>query len=220
MELLKKLRVDTAKPLWLINTPANCMDLFTQFAIKEKLGKQKPVPQLILFALDSKELAHYLSILTGYISPETIFWIAYPKKNGTISSDLILMSSWDVVNQLGYRGQTSVLINDDWTGLRVTNAPPKKPSTYNIAPEDRNIEGIDFVKRTVKLPPDALAAMRKQMGIEAFFNSMSFTHKKEHVIAILEAKKEETRIRRIEKMIEMLQQKMSVKHATKKSPKQ
>ncbi len=66
------------------------------------------------------------------------------------------MKSWDIVFQSGYRPQTSVSINGDWTGLRVTNAPAKKPSTYNIAPEDRNIEGIDFVKRTVQLPADAL----------------------------------------------------------------
>jgi uncharacterized protein YdeI (YjbR/CyaY-like superfamily) len=45
----------------------------------------------------------------------------------------------------------------------------------------------------------------------AFFNSMAFSHKKEHVIAILDAKKEDTRRRRIEKMVELLLQKMHVK---------
>ena len=220
MELLKKLRLNTGQPLWLINAPANCLDLFPQFTIKEKLGKEKPLPQLILFAIDSKELEHYLSLLTNYILPQTIFWIAYPKKSGAISSDLIHMSSWDIIFQSDYRPQTSASINNDWTGLRVTNAPPKKPSTYNIAPEDRKIEGIDFLKRTVKLPPDALAAVRKHTGMESFFNAMSFTHKKEHVIAILDAKKEDTRRRRIEKMLAMLEQKMHVKPAAKKSPKQ
>ena len=211
MELFKKLRINIDKPLWIINAPVDCLDLFVDLTIKQKTGKEKPVGQLMLFATDRKELAHYLHLLAPYISPETLFWIAYPKKSGAISSDLIEMKSWDVVFRSGYRPQTSVSINDDWTGMRVTNAPAKKPSTYNLAPEDRNIEGIDFVKRTVLLPSDGLAAVRKHKGMEAFFNSMSFTHKKEYVTAIIDAKKEDTRRRRIEKMIEMLQQKMHVK---------
>lgn len=211
MDLLKKLRINIDKPLWVINAPANCLSLFEQLTIKKKTGKEKAVGQLILFATDSKELTHYLPILAPHISPETLFWIAYPKKSGAISSDLILMKSWDSVFQSGYRPQTSVSINDDWTGMRVTNAPAKKPSTYNLAPEERNIEGIDFVKRTVQLPADALAAVNKYKGMAAFFNSMSFSHKREYVTAIAEAKKEDTCRRRIEKMVALLQQKMHIK---------
>jgi hypothetical protein len=208
MDLLKKLRIDTDKPLWLINIPSNCEYLFEELAIKKRTGKERPVPQLILFAASSTELTHYLPLLADHIVPETLFWIVYPKKSGALVSHMGQMSNWDFVFSSGYRPQTSVSINDDWTGLRVTNALPKKPSTYNIAPEERNIEGIDFVKRTVKLPADALAAMKGYKGMAAFFEAMAFTHKKEHVAAILDAKKEETRRRRIEKMIEMLHQKM------------
>lgn len=211
MELLKKLRIKTEEPIWLINAPADTLYLFDDLTVKEKLGKEKSVSQLILFAADSRELAHYITKLAPYIGHETLFWIAYPKKSGSISSDLIKMEGWDVMFQSGYRGQTSVSINDDWTGMRFTNAPAKKPSTYNLPPEERNIEGIDFIKRTVKLPPDALAAVKKHKGLEDYFSSLAFTHKKEHVVAILDAKKPETRTRRIEKMIEMLQQKMHAK---------
>ena len=211
MELIKKLRIKTEEPLWLINCPDNCHNLFNDLILRVKPGKEKPAGQLILFATDSGELDRYIVKLTPYLTPETLFWIAYPKKSGAISSDLIEMKSWDMVFQSGYRPQTSVSINDDWTSLRVTNAPPKRPSTYNLAPEDRNIEGIDFIKRTVQLPADALAAVRKHKGLEPYFNALAFSHKKEHVIAILDAKKEDTRRRRIEKMIDMLQQKMHAK---------
>lgn len=211
MDLLKKLHVNIDKPLWVINAPANCLYLFDGLTIKQKTGKEKPVSQLIVFLTSSNELVHYIDKLAPYIGHETLFWIAWPKKSGAVSSDLIHMKSWDVVFNSGYRGQTSVSINDNWTGFRVTNAPPKKPPTYGIAPEDRNVEGIDFVKRTVQLPADALVAVRRYKGLENYFNSLAFTHKKEHVMAILDAKKVDTRRRRIEKMIEMLQQKMHIK---------
>lgn len=208
MELLKKLRINTGKPLWLINAPADCRSLFEEATIKEKLSGKTPVDQLVLFAADSGVLARWLPLLAGYISHDTLFWIAYPKKSGAIVSDLIQMKAWDIVFQSGYRGQSSAAINDDWSGLRVTNAPKSKPTICDLPMDERKVEGIDFVNRTVQLPPDALAAARKHPGVEAAFNALSFTHKKEHVQAIVEAKKEETRARRIEKMIAMVSTKM------------
>ena len=207
MELLKKLRIDTEKPLWMVNAPESCVNLFSEVEVKEKLGSKKPLPQIMLFVTDSITLGHYIAALTDYITPETLLWVCYPKKSGAIKSDL-QMENWDTVFQSGFRPQTSVSIDENWTGLRVTNAPPKKPSTYNIPPEARNIEGVDFVNRTVQLPADAAKALKKHKGMTDFFNAMAFTHQKEYVQAIVEAKKEETRARRIEKTVEMLAQKM------------
>lgn len=208
MVLLKKLRIDTSLPLWAINLPGDCKILFEELEVKQKLSGKTPVSQLILFAEDSGILARWIPLLAEYVGQQTLFWIAYPKKTGAIASDLIQMKPWDIVFQSGYRGQTSVSINDDWTGMRFTNAPKSKPSICDLPVEERKMEGIDFVNRTVQLPSDALAAVKKHSGMEAFFNAMAFTHKKEHVLAILDAKKEETRTRRIEKMIEMLNENM------------
>ena len=121
------------------------------------------------------------------------------------------MKAWDIVFKSGYRGQTSVSINDTWTGMRFTNAPKKTATICDLPMEERKVEGIDFVNRTVHLPADALSALNKYKGMAAFFSAMSFTHKKEYVQAIVDAKKEETRKRRIEKTIEMLLQKMMAK---------
>lgn len=211
MDLKKKFRIDIDRPLWVINAPDDCMELFAKCDVKEKLPAKKQVGQVLLFAQDSKELAHYLSVLGGHIGHETLFWIFYPKKSGRRQSDLVLVKSWELVFQLGYRGQSSASLTDDWTGLRVTNAPKKEPTICDLPMEERKLEGIDFVQRTVQLPKDAIAALGKHKGMLDFFNAMSFTHKKEYVMAIVDAKKEETRKRRIEKMAAMLQQKMRAK---------
>ena len=51
------------------------------------------------------------------------------------------------------------------------------------------------------LPPDAVKAMKPYKGLEEFFYSMSFSHTREYIEAIVDAKKPETRKRRIEGMI-------------------
>ena len=64
----------------------------------------------------------------------------------------------------------------------------------------------DSEKRTVEVPPDLAAALEKS-GLSESFSKLSYTLQKEAVNAVREAKREETRIRRIEKTIEMLKEK-------------
>jgi hypothetical protein len=57
--------------------------------------------------------------------------------------------------------------------------------------------------REVAVPPELTARMKKA-GVLEFFESLSFTHRKEYSRWIAEAKKEETRARRLDKAIELL----------------
>lgn len=61
----------------------------------------------------------------------------------------------------------------------------------------------DLEKRTVELPEDLAEALKKEDLTEVFLK-MSYTHQKEYVNAINEAKKAETRVRRIGKAIELI----------------
>jgi hypothetical protein len=57
--------------------------------------------------------------------------------------------------------------------------------------------------RTVDTPPD-LEKLLKKEGLLAGFRKLSYTHRKEYVRWITEARKEETRQRRLAKCVEML----------------
>ena len=61
----------------------------------------------------------------------------------------------------------------------------------------------DTEKRAVEVPKDLAEALKKA-DLTDVFAKMSFTHQKEYARAIEDAKKEETRLRRIEKTIEQL----------------
>ncbi len=57
--------------------------------------------------------------------------------------------------------------------------------------------------RTVDVPPD-LAAELSKAGLQNAWDRLAFTHKKEHVRSITDAKKPETRKNRIEKTVAMV----------------
>jgi len=61
----------------------------------------------------------------------------------------------------------------------------------------------DAGERTVEVPDD-LAAALAEAGLRESFDGLSFSHRREHVNAINDAKKPETRARRIAKALEML----------------
>jgi len=64
---------------------------------------------------------------------------------------------------------------------------------------------LDTAPREVEVPTDLAAALKKA-GMRAAFDALAYTHRKEHVRAIEEAKAPETRARRIDKAVAMVMQ--------------
>ncbi len=62
---------------------------------------------------------------------------------------------------------------------------------------------LDTEPRTVEVPADFAEALEAS-GLRAAFDKLAFTHRKEHVRAIEEAKAADTRARRIAKAIEKI----------------
>lgn len=62
---------------------------------------------------------------------------------------------------------------------------------------------LDDAPRTVDVPTDFAAALKKA-NARAAFDALAFSHRKEHVRAIEEAKAPETRARRIAKAVEKI----------------
>jgi len=62
----------------------------------------------------------------------------------------------------------------------------------------------DTAPRVVEVPEDLQKVLDRHPKAKEAFDRLSYTHRKEHVNAILAAKKEETRQRRIDNTIKML----------------
>ena len=63
----------------------------------------------------------------------------------------------------------------------------------------------DEAIRTVEVPAE-FASLMKKAGLLPFFEKLSYTHRKEYCRWITEAKKEETRVKRLQKAIAMLKE--------------
>src|SRR6266498_3773078 len=63
---------------------------------------------------------------------------------------------------------------------------------------------LDTEPRVIEIPKDLMKELKKDKEAKAFFDKLSYTHQKEYVRWVEEAKKEETRQNRIVKTIEML----------------
>lgn len=67
---------------------------------------------------------------------------------------------------------------------------------------------LDTEPRVVEIPPELAEAFKKEKAARDYFNSLPYSHQREYVGYITEAKKEETRARRAAQTIEMLKKQM------------
>jgi len=131
-----------------------------------------------------------------------------------------LFFPYDVEKEFGTKGRVPVRATIDgvsYTGSLIKYGAPQhmlgveKAIRQHIGkgPGDR-VEVVlkkDDEVREVEVPPAFKTLMKKQ-GLLTFFESLSYTHRKEYCRWITEAKKEETRARRLEKAVEMLRDKV------------
>jgi bifunctional DNA-binding transcriptional regulator/antitoxin component of YhaV-PrlF toxin-antitoxin module len=65
----------------------------------------------------------------------------------------------------------------------------------------------DTTPRVVHIPPDFAAALRAEPEVRTFFQALAYTHQREYVRPIAEAKREETRRARIDRTMVLLREK-------------
>ena len=63
---------------------------------------------------------------------------------------------------------------------------------------------LDAAPREVEPPSDLAAALDAEPRLRAFFDGLSFTHRREYAEWVTDAKREETRRRRVARAVEML----------------
>lgn len=63
---------------------------------------------------------------------------------------------------------------------------------------------LDTAPRVVEIPPDLAKVLKANKRAKEFWEKLSYTHQKEYANWIIEAKKPETRQRRVEKAVAML----------------
>ncbi len=120
-----------------------------------------------------------------------------------------------IVNALGAGQRPAVRVNINGYTYRSTVASMGGRFMLPISAEHRSAAGVaagetvdvdlelDTEPREVTVPSDLTAALDQEPDVRRFFDGLSYSNKRRHVLAIDGAKTPETRQRRIEKAVAM-----------------
>jgi len=151
----------------------------------------------MVFAIDSTQLNDLLPVAAASLEKEGILWLCYPKKSSGIKSDLTRDEGWQGVLEAGWDGVAQVAIDSTWTAMRFKQGVNRPPEKRQMAPRPP-------ANRTLELPADMEALLTSNPEAQRFFNSLSYTNRKEYAVWITGAKKPETRTTRLEKLTDRL----------------
>lgn len=206
--LANKLLFKSEKRVLLINAPENYPALLEPLPGRTQLffEARGTFDIIQLFVLNKAELKQELELLQDHLHPDTILWITYPKKSSGIKSDLEMAISWDETSKYGLSGVASIAVNEIWTALRFRpNDQIRRSEVSNSAIKNNQLgDYIDIKNRKVMLPPGLKSKLQENPAAITFFESLSYSNKKEYVSWVLSAKQDKTKTERIAKAAEKL----------------
>jgi hypothetical protein len=136
-----------------------------------------------------------------------IVWLAYPKGTSGITTDLNRDAGWDAITKRGFIGVAIVAVDEQWSASRMrpgTPAEQKKASSLAAGMRAPKAKAAK-VKPPAKTPADLNAALTASAAAKETFGSLAPSHHREYVAWIEEAKKPETRARRVADAVKMLE---------------
>ncbi|AKD02688.1 YdeI/OmpD-associated family protein [Pontibacter korlensis] len=200
-DLGKKLQLKKEQALLLLRAPEEVAQALEQeeyaYTSLNEVSGAGNYDAVLLFVQSATDLAYLGPKAQAQLQPGGMLWIAYPKKSSGIHTDLTRDKGWQVMAELKYSPVRQIAVDDVWSALRFKHTSERKEtSTFGV-----DMPGIDRKTKTVVVPDDLKDALQEAELLEVF-EGMAFTHRKEHVVAVLEAKRHVTRARRIAKAVE------------------
>lgn len=201
----QKLKIKEGNIIQTINAPADYQKSIGPLPAGVKfINTGKSFSQVHWFVKDKAQMEKELRKVLPLIKDEIICWIFYPKGTSKVQTDLTRDKGWDELLKHDMQWISLISFDQTWSafGMRQKNETDKKKDEQ---PRERPIfDYVDPKTKTVKLPDDFAAALKKNKMQETFFNALSFTNKKEYIEWIVTAKREETRNERVKGSIERL----------------
>jgi hypothetical protein len=207
--LTKKLHLKPGMRFGVVNAP----DGFAKTLGKPPAGvtREKSLASgldlVLLFAISQKDLQRDWPRALKAVKTDGALWVSYPKKTSAIETDLG-MGEWDTTKGSGWNPVAMIGIDDTWSAVRFKHSPGLDRQRQERQEESvRDADGtvcIDRKNRIVTAPADLQKLLAGNAKVRAFFETLSFTHRREYVAWIIEAKRPETRAARLSKTISLL----------------
>jgi len=207
LSLAQKLRIKENMKLLTVNVPdeeeSHLRALLNNLEVSSKL---KEYDQIHWFVETKSEMEKGLKKILAALKPGVVCWIYYPKGTSSIQTDLTRDKGWEsLLSHTELQWLSLISFDETWSafGMRLQTDDDKKEEAK---PAVRLIFNyVDPAKKTVKLPDDLAAAIKKSKKASTYFETLSFTNKKEYIEWIVTAKRDETRKERVQGTIERLE---------------
>jgi len=206
LSMAQKLRLKEVMVLLPVNAPEGFAAEIGGMAPGIKVSaKAKDYNQVHWFVKNRAEMEQGLDKVLALLKGDVVCWIYYPKGTSKIQTDLTRDKGWDKLMVHNLQWISLISFDDTWSafGMRLPNEADKKKEAK---PAEREIfNWVDPATKTVILPDDLANALKKSKDATMYFNTLSFTNKKEYIEWIVTAKREETRSERVTGTIERLE---------------
>jgi hypothetical protein len=203
--LAKKLRITPGVRVLTLEAPASFALLLDPLPDKATLlvRANGTFDVVLFFVTDSHSLEKGLPRAITALDEGAVFWICYPKKSSGIKTDLTRDVGWKPVFDAGFGPVTQVALDETWSALRfkVESTVERKAGSV-VAPG--SAKKASAPKKALVAPTDLVNALAKNDTASATWKTLAPSHIKEYVSWIEDAKKPETRARRIEQALTML----------------
>jgi hypothetical protein len=166
---------------------------------------------VLLFAPDIAALNECAAAAIRAVKPDGLLWICYPKGTSKQKTDLNRDRGWDIVHASGWEGIALVSLDDTWSAMRFRPSGAVNSSSRTSRRTEQGSASTDRASASPEpheTPDDLKAALANAPEAEAFFNGLAPSHRKEYIRWVTEAKREETRAKRVEGTVEKLLSKL------------
>lgn len=204
--LLEKLQLSDEKNLLIQGLPSSIEKQFVKLAFAKNvtpLLKTRKIDFALVFAVSQYQLRSILGEVIPALHENAKFWIAYPKSTSKIATDLSRECSWNCIRSVGFNSGSEVTLDHVWSAIRFQKSASVKQvkvSSTMFASNDTS----GFRTHVVTPPDDFEKELRRSKVASRFFEALSHTSQKEYVSWITNAKRDETRTRRLEVAIDKL----------------
>jgi hypothetical protein len=205
--IAQKLRIKEGMRLLTLNAPGGFSAALAPLPAGVKISsKGEKYDQVHWFVREKSDVEKEVGQVVGLLKPDTVCWIYYPKGSSGVQTDLTRDKGWDkLLKHTDLQWLSLISFDQTWSAFgmrRSTETVVKKHAPKGA--ERPILAYIDAGSKTVRLPEDLERAINVSKAARSFFESLSYTNKKEYVEWVVTAKREETRIERVKGTVERL----------------
>ena len=195
--VLEKLQIKDEKNILIQGLPSSIEKQFIKLNFAKSvtpLLRTRRIDLALVFAISKSQLSGILNDVVPALHDDAKLWIAYPKLTSKIASDLCRDCNWEMISCLGFETISLLALDNTWSAIHFKKQ--QMPDTK------RN--GSSPVRRGVPIPEEFVTEFSKNKDAGILFESLPVTKKKEYVEWVSDAKRVETRTKRLASVLEKL----------------